>query len=684
MALIKNTITDFSEGLINTRVDVPGSLIRAEDCNFGLGGVRQRGPITRISTIETGIGTTYQKTCALNVNRDLMLAAHTSSLATSVVLYDSDDAGATWIESAAGATISTTYGDAILYGGAQVVALGDELIVGGSVESNWYLPDVAGSGSGVYRYGGSQMSSLSYTTGTITATTGSDVITGAGTTWTSDHVGAYFIYGTNAYRWQRIKSVDSATQITLDGPAQSATVAGASYAIHKFGPFSANFAGPNSTIKYGVNAASEPTVFARCIGVHQGRLFLGGVVHHPFSGTASTAKNIVSGSTIRWSALVGESIWVDTFSTFGTTGAGGSHRLAYEEIGPGIGGDIVGLQSLDRYLVVLKDGAVFVCNGAFDTSNENSSFAVSRIPGAPGCVGVQASAVGAFGVAYMSQRGLMIFDGAEVRNVSAGRINDIDFRDLANQYCVVSAVGNRIIVHEAINGDEAQQMIYVYDTVNDAWSYSKSKRLFSAVVEDSENKRELSMMHDVTNADIVLANHATEIDETFIVGTEDRDLDEATVTPNMLICTSAIPLGDEQHAMGRPKYVDLEFGGLPVGFTQGYINVTVYVGSRTADFSTDSLPPNPIDLHNYAIYNGSFPLDTQLYSGERSVARVRLFPSAGDMDGVGPQYAASCGAYGFVEVKLLTSGGASVGTPWHLVGLSLYSAPVRRQAGGAV
>lgn len=71
-----------------------------------------------------------------------------------------------------------------------------------------------------------------YNTGTITATNGSAVITGSGTTFTSAMVGRKLIVGGDSTAY-RVKTFTSATSITLESVYQGTTVSGSTYGIFK-------------------------------------------------------------------------------------------------------------------------------------------------------------------------------------------------------------------------------------------------------------------------------------------------------------------------------------------------------------------------------------------------------------------------------------------------------------------
>lgn len=85
-----------------------------------------------------------------------------------------------------------------------------------------------------------------YTTGTITVTLDSKTVTGSGTTFTKDMEGSLLIVASAEV--YEIRSFVSTTSLTLSIPYQSATAAGASYAIRKrFYSLPLNFVKPVAT-----------------------------------------------------------------------------------------------------------------------------------------------------------------------------------------------------------------------------------------------------------------------------------------------------------------------------------------------------------------------------------------------------------------------------------------------------
>lgn len=80
-----------------------------------------------------------------------------------------------------------------------------------------------------YKKGMKDLSVTDYTTGTISITTATTVVTGSGTTFTSAMVGRW-LKTTDGY-WYQITSFTSTTVIGLDKIYNGATIAGASYTI---------------------------------------------------------------------------------------------------------------------------------------------------------------------------------------------------------------------------------------------------------------------------------------------------------------------------------------------------------------------------------------------------------------------------------------------------------------------
>lgn len=94
----------------------------------------------------------------------------------------------------------------------------------------WPIPSTSSLTATVsYKKGMKDLSVADYTTGTISITTGTTVVTGAGTTFTSAMVGRW-LKTTDGY-WYQIASFSSTTVIGLDKIYNGASIAGASFTI---------------------------------------------------------------------------------------------------------------------------------------------------------------------------------------------------------------------------------------------------------------------------------------------------------------------------------------------------------------------------------------------------------------------------------------------------------------------
>ena len=91
------------------------------------------------------------------------------------------------------------------------------------------IESIAWIGGG-YAYAGSRKAA-SYSTGTVTATNGSKVVTGSGTSW-STNLDAGMLFQAGSERLYVIASVDSNTQITLRDAYEGTTGAGKTYTAH--------------------------------------------------------------------------------------------------------------------------------------------------------------------------------------------------------------------------------------------------------------------------------------------------------------------------------------------------------------------------------------------------------------------------------------------------------------------
>lgn len=97
----------------------------------------------------------------------------------------------------------------------------------------WPIPSAVNTMNLIYEATEKDLSQTQYTTGTITVTNGSAVVTGSGTTFTASMVGRYFQpSGTlDDGLWYKVSSVSTGTSLTLENNYQGTTQSGQTYVI---------------------------------------------------------------------------------------------------------------------------------------------------------------------------------------------------------------------------------------------------------------------------------------------------------------------------------------------------------------------------------------------------------------------------------------------------------------------
>jgi hypothetical protein len=163
-------------------------------------------------------------------------------------------------------------------------------------------------------YAGSRKAA-DYSTGTITGTQNSAVITGAGTSWTANVDAGMLLRVGSANEYYVVKSVDSNTQITLTETYKNPNFAGQGYSLKRFG----------TTAEHGVTAEIYATIFNRLVAI--------------------------SGSTIQFSR------GLDTSGRFQTAyfDATDFHKLA--------GVDVLGAEALRDTLLVFTTAGLYTITG---------------------------------------------------------------------------------------------------------------------------------------------------------------------------------------------------------------------------------------------------------------------------------------------------------------------------------
>lgn len=168
-----------------------------------------------------------------------------------------------YLQNEASSRTSLFTGTAIAGPVAKCPTVGGWLVVTGKQIGSAATGSFATSPSQALMYSGCAGSTLAYTTGTVTTTSGSNIVTGSGTTFTSAMVGMGFRVTTDTYNfaWYKVKAVNSATELVLErNYAGSATGAGKSYVLGGYVTLYQGAAGPfgaaNTAIRAKVTAGA--------------------------------------------------------------------------------------------------------------------------------------------------------------------------------------------------------------------------------------------------------------------------------------------------------------------------------------------------------------------------------------------------------------------------------------------
>lgn len=204
---------------------------------------------------------------------------------------------------------------------------------------------------------------------------------------------------------------------------------------------------------------------------HKDRVFAGGTR----DGFVSTQQH---GSRLRWSAKFRESNGI-------YHGATNWHANGFQDIYPGVGGNIVCMRSMGDELIVLKNRAMFACRGNVETDGTLVGFSIDMISDELGCNNVLAACVTRIGLVVANRLGLWVYDQTgPPKNILKNRLQrwwreNMTAGGARHEY-VVSSLGTRIVItgrNGATNADQ-HSGILVYDidkdnfttqTINGIW-----------------------------------------------------------------------------------------------------------------------------------------------------------------------------------------------------------------------
>lgn len=169
-------------------------------------------------------------------------------------------------------------------------------------------------------YGGSRKDA-NYSTGTVTTTSASAVVTGSGTSW-SANVDAGMLFRISGERVYVVKTVDSNTQITLTEPYQGSTGSGKAYTLKRFESMTAPY----------VSGEILGTIFGRLLVADGSKLkFSAGVSDSGYTQPHSFTDTDVHSFG---GELLGVAALRDTQFVFTTAGVSAVLGMAYDVLDP--------------------------------------------------------------------------------------------------------------------------------------------------------------------------------------------------------------------------------------------------------------------------------------------------------------------------------------------------------------
>ena len=283
----------------------------------------------------------------------------------------------------------------------------------------------------IQKYRGSL--NANYSTGTITATNGSAVIVGSGTSWnttTNCVVGEYIQLPDT--KWYKIVTVTDDTHVTIEISYQGATLAGQTYKISPWGEVLG---------KLNTSAVSTSTnPLAKFIEVHLNRIWV-------------TVGNIL------YFSVLDTSVTEENFNDFDTTNNSGQIIIP-----AGQGDVITGLYSVNGYLYIFQRNAIWE---VFGTSPSN--FELRNVSSEIGMIDKRTLVEFDRQLFFLSDNGVYQFDGANLTNLSMNRVNNLidTWANVSSPVAILT--NNTYMLSYTPSGDSYNSECIFYDIINQVW-----------------------------------------------------------------------------------------------------------------------------------------------------------------------------------------------------------------------
>lgn len=284
----------------------------------------------------------------------------------------------------------------------------------------------------IKKYRGS--TNANYSTGTITVTNGDATITGSGTSWntaTNAEVGEYIQLPDS--KWYKIASIASDTSLEIELSYQGSTLAGQSYVISPWGEVQGKL---NSSTA--ITGLIRPTPSS--IENHINRIWT------------------LEGNTLRFSVL-DTSVTEEHFNDWDTSNNAGTIIIP-----SGRGDTGTGLYSINGYLYIFQKNAIWEIFG-----NSPNNFELRNISNEVGATSKRTIVEYDRYLVFFSGKDIYLFDGANLKNLTDGRINNL-IDSWANTTSPSATLwGNRYILSYTPSGGSTNSEAIFYDFTRDIW-----------------------------------------------------------------------------------------------------------------------------------------------------------------------------------------------------------------------
>lgn len=284
----------------------------------------------------------------------------------------------------------------------------------------------------IQKYRGS--TNANYSTGTLSVTNGSAVVTGSGTAWntvTNAVAGEYIKLPDG--KWYKINSIASNTQLTIEVEYQGVTDSGEAYVISPWGEVQGRLETSTTT-----GGLIRPT--PSYIENHINRIW------------------VLEGNTLRFSAL-DTSIDEEHFNNWDSSNNAGTIII------PSNKGDTgTGLYSMNGYLYVFQRNAIWE---VFGTSP--ASFELRNISNEVGMLNRRTLVEYESFIMFLGTNGIYVFDGANLKNFSDGAVNQLIDSWASKSSAVATIWDNKYLISYSASGTSANSEALFYDMTRKVW-----------------------------------------------------------------------------------------------------------------------------------------------------------------------------------------------------------------------